>query len=285
MGITDGSLRAWINTTDSGTLDPPSIVNDILNPGHIYLLAYPKDGQSIGDAASLCIFRNCDQPMFVDNVCGITLTEITPGLDTPPVPTADSTDNQLGQDITLSFPDDVVWRNLISGITVNGSALTTGQYTVNPGSITIDAGVFTAPGDYTVTITATGYSDATVTQTIEAAPAENPKYTVTPAADEAVYEVGETPGGIGAMTVKTGVSGLKYFGAQITPVVEHEGREAVVFIHLRDGVQLSLNVTRADFDLVGQAQAGFNVQAGDMVKVFIMDDLTNDVNHNPILLQ
>ncbi|TEB07055.1 hypothetical protein Psch_00596 [Pelotomaculum schinkii] len=114
--------------------------------------------------------------------------------------------------------------------------------------------------------------------------AGNPKYTVDPVADGSVYEVGET-GGIKTMTVKTGVSGLKYFGTQIAPVIKHAGQEAVVFTHLRDGVQLSLNITKADFDLVAEAQSGFNVQAGDMVKVFIVDDLTNDVDHNPTLLQ
>ena len=113
---------------------------------------------------------------------------------------------------------------------------------------------------------------------------ESPKYTLTPVADESVYEVGET-GGIKIMTVKTGVTGLKYFGTQITPVVEHEEAEAVVFIHLRDDIQLSLNVTKADFDLVDEAQSGFNVEAGDIVKVFIVDDLTNDIDFNPTLLQ
>ncbi|TEB07053.1 Listeria-Bacteroides repeat domain protein [Pelotomaculum schinkii] len=112
-----------------------------------------------------------------------------------------------------------------------------------------------------------------------------PKYTVTPVEDVSVYEVGTTHDGISVMTVKTGVTGLKYFGTLITPVIEHGGEEAVAFTHLRDGVQLSLNVTKADFDLVGEAQSGFNVEAGDMVKVFIVDDLTNDVDHNPTLLQ
>ncbi len=114
--------------------------------------------------------------------------------------------------------------------------------------------------------------------------AGSPKYTVNPMEDGSVYEVGET-GEIKTMTVNTGVSGLKYFGAQITPVVGHEGEEVVVFTHLRDGVQLSLNATKADFDLVDEAQAGFNVQAGDVVKVYIVDDLTNDENHNPTVLQ
>ncbi|HBC92512.1 MAG TPA: hypothetical protein DCZ10_06300 [Pelotomaculum sp.] len=144
-------------------------------------------------------------------------------------------------------------------------------------------------GDIEITATEGVYSflmpaaNVTVTVLFENL-ATAPKYTVAPVEDEAVYEVGET-GGIKIMTVKAGVSGLKYFGTQIAPVVEHEGQEAVVFTHLRDGVQLSLNITKADFDLVDEAQSGFNIQAGDMVKVFIVDDLTNDIGFNPILLQ
>lgn len=111
-----------------------------------------------------------------------------------------------------------------------------------------------------------------------------PKYIVTAVEDGTAYVVGETDG-ISAMTVKEGVTGLKYFGTQIAPVVEHGGQEAVVFVHLREGLQLSINVTRADFDLLDEAQAGFNVQAGDIVRVYIVDDLTNDLDSNPIVLQ
>jgi uncharacterized repeat protein (TIGR02543 family) len=116
------------------------------------------------------------------------------------------------------------------------------------------------------------------------AAAGNPQYTVTPVEDAAVYEIGET-GGIKTMTVKTGVTGMKYFSVQVAPVVAHEGQEAVVFVHLRDGVQLSINVTSADFDLVGWAQSGFDVQPGDTVRVYVVDDLTNAVGVNPVLLQ
>lgn len=118
----------------------------------------------------------------------------------------------------------------------------------------------------------------------QAATEEKAKYTVTPETDEA-YQNGTTADGLTNMTVNNGVTGLKYFGVQITPVTEHSGQEAVVFVHLRDSVQLSINVTKADFDLVSNAQSGFNVQPGDIVKVFIVDDLTNDVNFNPTLLQ
>lgn len=54
---------------------------------------------------------------------------------------------------------------------------------------------------------------------------------------------------------------------QVQPVAGREGWEAVVFGYLRDGAQLGLSVARADFDRVKVAQAGFEVQPGDMVKV------------------
>ena len=58
----------------------------------------------------------------------------------------------------------------------------------------------------------------------------------------------------------------------------------MVFVHLRGGLQSSINVTRAEFDLLDEAQAGFNVQFGDVVRVYIVDDLTNNVNFNPTIL-
>ena len=33
------------------------------------------------------------------------------------------------------------------------------------------------------------------------------------------------------------------------------------------------------------AQAGFNVQAGDVIKVYIVDELTNAEDRNPVILQ
>lgn len=87
------------------------------------------------------------------------------------------------------------------------------------------------------------------------------------------------------MTVNSGISGFKYFTAQISPQVEHSGLETVVFTHLRNGSQLQINSTKADFDVVDTAQAGFNVHAGDVVKVFIVDELTNATDHNPVILQ
>jgi DMSO/TMAO reductase YedYZ molybdopterin-dependent catalytic subunit len=113
---------------------------------------------------------------------------------------------------------------------------------------------------------------------------DKPVYTVAPQAD-AAYTAGTTPEGISTMTVNQGISGFKYFTVNISPVNEHDGYETVVFTHLRNGSTLQINSTRADFDVVATAQAGFNVQAGDVIKVFIVDELTNAVDHNPVILQ
>ena len=109
-------------------------------------------------------------------------------------------------------------------------------------------------------------------------------YTVTPIVD-AAYQSGKTADGISTMTVNSSVFGLKYFGAQVTPVRTHSELEAVVFVHSRSGAQQSLSVTKADFDVVHTAQAGFNVQPGDVVKIYVVDDLTNAVDFNPTILQ
>ncbi|MDH7574116.1 MAG: DUF1533 domain-containing protein, partial [Clostridia bacterium] len=184
----------------------------------------------------------------------------------------DSSGNVVGQAVEITFTDDPAWRAAVTEVTVNGSSIA-GQYTLSEGLLTIQAEVFPAAGDYSIVVKAAGYADATVTQRMEA-PAGRAVYVAAPLED-AAYQIGATADGIKTMTVKPGVSGLKYFAVRVTPQTPHEGREAVVFVHTRSGVQASLNATKADFDLVAEAQAGFNVQPGDVVKVYIVDDLTN----------
>lgn len=66
-------------------------------------------------------------------------------------------------------PDDATWRSSITGITVDGTALPTSAYTVQVGQITFDptqSALLQSPGVKSITVSATGYSDATVAQTI-----------------------------------------------------------------------------------------------------------------------
>ncbi|OPX86462.1 MAG: Alkaline phosphatase precursor [Pelotomaculum sp. PtaB.Bin104] len=113
---------------------------------------------------------------------------------------------------------------------------------------------------------------------------QRPVYILSPQPDSA-YTAGTTQDGINTMTVNSGMAGFKYFTVCVTPVISHSGNETVVFVHFRNGIQLGLNATRADFDRVNTAQAGFNVQPGDMVKAYVVDDLTNTANVNPVILQ
>lgn len=111
-----------------------------------------------------------------------------------------------------------------------------------------------------------------------------PQYTVTVAQD-AAYIIGETQDGIKTMTVNEGQSGLKYFGVSVSPMVKHQGNETVVFTHWRNGTEVEINATIADFDVVDNAKSGFNVQPGDVIKVYVVDCLSNAVDSMPIILQ
>ena len=192
---------------------------------------------------------------------------------------ADTVDNTAGQAVDIAFDDDADWREAIRDITVNGASIA-GKYTVSAGNITIDGGIFGVTGNYTVTVKAEGYRDTSVSQVITRGCA----YIVTPFADEATYVAGTTSDGISTMTVRTGVSGIKYFGVKVSQLTEHEGMETIVFVHLRDGVQIELNAVGADFDVVGNAQAGFNVKGGDVVKAYMVDALDNAADRNPVVL-
>ncbi len=117
-----------------------------------------------------------------------------------------------------------------------------------------------------------------------AAPSEKPQYNVLPVAD-AIYTIAATADGIKTMTVNADQTGFKYFTVSVEPVTAHEGEEAVVFTQLRNDVQLRLNATVADFDEGIAAKAGFDVKPGDVIKAYIVDRLTNDINSNPVVLQ
>ncbi len=92
---------------------------------------------------------------------------------TPPALMADSSGNVLGNDINLTFIDDADWRAAISGITVDGTVLTSDQYTVTAGNIKIDAGVLTKAGSHTVVVFATGYTTTEVVQTMATGGSDN----------------------------------------------------------------------------------------------------------------
>lgn len=70
----------------------------------------------------------------------------------------------------VSFTDDASWRGAVSGITVNGTSLASAAYsTGTSGKITLTPNQSTllqSSGSKTIVVSATGYSNATVSQTI-----------------------------------------------------------------------------------------------------------------------
>jgi len=125
-----------------------------------------------------------------------------------------------------------------------------------------------------------------ITQGESGEPEEKPKYELIVEEDD-IYEIEKTESGM-VLTVNEGIEGFKYFGVSVKTINEHPGEETVVFTHLRDGKQTNLNSIKTDFDVQTEemktAQSGFNVKPGDVVKIYIVDDLTNDTKRNPVIL-
>ncbi len=125
-----------------------------------------------------------------------------------------------------------------------------------------------------------------ITQGESGEPEEKPKYELIVGEDD-IYEIEKTESGM-VLTVNEGIEGFKHFGVSVKTINEHPGEETVVFTHLRDGKQTNLNSIKTDFDVQTEemktAQSGFNVKPGDVVKIYIVDDLTNDTKRNPVIL-
>lgn len=204
----------------------------------------------------------------------------------PPALIADSSSNVLGQDIDVTFRD-ANWRNYISGVAVNNTPLTTGQYTVTAGKLRIAANAFTLPGIYTITVFASNlpstysgqyYLDATVSQTIV-----SPKYNLTVVPDS-IYTEG-IKNGISTMTVNSGFNGFGYFTVNTTPVAIYYKNPMVVFVQFRGANQVAIGAASVACDQSYNAVAGFSVKPGDLIKAYVVDGLTNDMTVNPVILQ
>lgn len=92
----------------------------------------------------------------------VTVLQLIKG-GTPPQLAVDTTDHTLGRDIDITFTDDPVWREHIIEVKVGEKPLGKDtDYSLAPGRITFKAAVFTAPGTFTVTISAEQYAESAV---------------------------------------------------------------------------------------------------------------------------
>ena len=205
--------------------------------------------------------------------------DAAPKLDSP---------QQTLEGVIITFTDDTAaWKDKIYEINVNGKVLEGDQYTLAEGKISLNNSLFASAGNYLIAIKASGYSDATITLTLTLN--LNPIYTII-AGEKASYTIGATSDGIKTMTVGN-FKGSLDFTVDVTSVYSHSGEESVVFVLLRGGSQsdqvVDIHEVRQDFDAEGNnsATATFEVQTGDIVKVYMLDQLSNALDSNPMILQ
>ena len=127
---------------------------------------YTVSSANINIASS--VFTTAGDHSIVVKATGFNDAKVTQNMMDALIPPnlAASNDNTLGQSTNLTFTDDEAWRSNITGITVNGTALNSNQYSMGAGNINIPASVFTTAGDYTIVIKATGYNNATLVKTM-----------------------------------------------------------------------------------------------------------------------
>lgn len=104
--------------------------------------------------------------------------------------TPDTADNNVDNDLTISFDEDAVWSSKVTAIKVGNTGLDDGQYTITNGQLTIKNGVIQTPGNYTITVEATGYQNSSVVQTVNVGAISLTKSTavLSPDPDDWVYE-------------------------------------------------------------------------------------------------
>ena len=161
--------------TTSSTANPPTTVvtanlgssfTDLANP--VTFRIYPYGGSSTG------YWR-------IDNLAlnGNIYTPLT-----APSLIADASANTVDNNIDITFTDDTNWRNKITAVKIGSTALTpTTDYIITAGNIQLKPSganaLITTSGSKSVTVVATGYTDATITQVINpGAPTANSTATI-----------------------------------------------------------------------------------------------------------
>lgn len=103
---------------------------------------------------------------------------------TPPTLNADNTNNNVDNSIDITFADDASWRAAVTAVKVNGTSLSeTTDYLLTEGVLELlpsgGNSILQTTGSKNVVIEATGYTNATVTQAINAgAPTTNSTATI-----------------------------------------------------------------------------------------------------------
>ncbi|HBC76834.1 MAG TPA: hypothetical protein DC017_18695, partial [Candidatus Wallbacteria bacterium] len=87
--------------------------------------------------------------------------------------TVDSTDNNVDNNIVMTFTDSATWRTSVTAVKIGATTLTAGaaaDYELAAGTLTLHSATGIAalktPGTWNITVLATGYPDSTVNQSV-----------------------------------------------------------------------------------------------------------------------
>jgi hypothetical protein len=130
---------------------------------------------NIGTATRLLKY-NTGSPRFACYTTGqqdITLYKMAVSGSASPTLTADATSNTVDNPIDITFTDASAWRTAVTAVKIGTTTLTSGtDYDLTAGNLQLKPSglnaLLTASGSKAITVVATGYSDATVTQVINA---------------------------------------------------------------------------------------------------------------------
>jgi uncharacterized repeat protein (TIGR02543 family) len=154
--ITYTDKAAWRSAVSGVTVDSVTV-----DPSHYTLAA----GNLTLDNT---VFTSNGSHIVVVAATGFMNASVTQKIGVPPTLTTDSTNAVIGQAVDITFTDNTYWRAAVSGVTLNGNAIT--NYTLTAGNLHIPAADFTVSGNYTVLISAAGYTDTSVVQPMSPAP-------------------------------------------------------------------------------------------------------------------
>ncbi|MDD4665947.1 MAG: putative Ig domain-containing protein, partial [Clostridia bacterium] len=194
---------------------------------------------------------------------------------------------------TSSLPCGLLGNSYLAKLTAKGGKPPyTWSSTDLPAGLSLEpttgeiSGIPESEGTYDIQITVTDAQENRVIQDLSLQlnlGYGNGGYLLTPV-DNSAYTVGHAVNGFPIMTVNQDISDLLHFPVKITPINGHTGEETVVFVHLREEMQIGINTAKTDFDLIPFAQTTFEVQAEDLIKVYMVDDLQSDPLLNPNIL-
>jgi beta-glucanase (GH16 family) len=142
---------------------------------------------------------NLEHTIWIDDVI---VKEVKGG----PQLIADSTDNKAGNDIVLSFVEEEAWRNAITVIKINGTAVSMDKVGIQSGTLSFDSSLFPNIGTYTISVIADGYVASEITQQVMTSSPNAAKGKTVIASSEAQPAAKAVDG----ITPKTGVAGTRW---------------------------------------------------------------------------